>query len=70
MITISSEVLLEKRNNNYFGKCPVHNEKHISLMVSPKKNEIHCFGCGFNDKLSNHRFEKKLNRVHIIKKLY
>ena len=69
MITISSEVLLEKRKDNYFGKCPIHDEKHVSLMVSPKKNVIHCFGCGFSDKLSNHRFVEKLSRVHIIKEL-
>jgi DNA primase len=31
---------------NYKVKCPFHNDKTPSLILSPEKNIWHCFGCG------------------------
>ncbi|MBI5207696.1 MAG: DNA primase [Candidatus Firestonebacteria bacterium] len=43
---ISDYVPLKHAGVNFKGKCPFHNEKTPSLIVSPIKQIFHCFGCG------------------------
>ena len=43
---ISQNVNLQKKETQYFGLCPFHNEKTGSFSVSPQKQMYYCFGCG------------------------
>lgn len=44
---ISTHVPLHKEsNNNYFARCPFHQEKSASFSVSQPKQFYYCFGCG------------------------
>ncbi|MDR2423991.1 MAG: DNA primase [Prevotellaceae bacterium] len=39
-------VSLKRRGVNYIARCPFHDEKTPSFIVSPGKNIFKCFGCG------------------------
>ncbi|MBU3759021.1 MAG: DNA primase [Candidatus Omnitrophica bacterium] len=43
---ISQVVPLKKSGRNFKGRCPFHDEKTPSFMVSAEKQIFHCFGCG------------------------
>ena len=43
---ISEYITLKRAGANYKAKCPFHNEKTASLIISPAKQIFHCFGCG------------------------
>ncbi len=36
----------KKQGKDYVVSCPFHNDKTPSLVISPKTNLYHCFGCG------------------------
>ncbi len=43
---IGQYVQLRKAGRNYSGRCPFHNERTPSFMVSPERGTYMCFGCG------------------------
>ena len=43
---IADFVTLKKAGVNYKGRCPFHDEKTPSFVVSPTKGIYKCFGCG------------------------
>lgn len=43
---INEFVPLKAAGSNWKGKCPFHNEKTPSFMVSRERGSWHCFGCG------------------------
>ena len=42
----ASGVKLTKSGKDLVGKCPFHEDREASLIVTPAKNLWHCFGCG------------------------
>ena len=42
---VSSYVKLERSGIYYKARCPFHNERTPSFMLSPARNTYHCFGC-------------------------
>lgn len=64
---IKKYIDLEKKDKNYFGLCPFHDDKTKSFLVSEEKQMFYCFGCGeggdaiaFLMKYKNISFDKSL----------
>ena len=46
LVELISEYVTLNRSGNYFkARCPFHQEKTPSFMVSPDRDRWHCFGC-------------------------
>lgn len=58
---IGRYVQLKRAGSNFSGKCPFHNEKTPSFMVSPQKQIFKCFGCGVGGDVIT--FIKEFERV-------
>ncbi|MBT5419997.1 MAG: DNA primase [Candidatus Cloacimonetes bacterium] len=43
---INSYIPLKKTGSNFKARCPFHDEKTASFVVSPQKQIYKCFGCG------------------------
>ncbi len=43
---IDQSVKLKRNGQDWFGKCPFHNERSASFSVNDKRGFYHCFGCG------------------------
>ena len=46
VLDLVCRLLLEKKGNDYWARCPFHSEKTSSFSVSENKQFYHCFGCG------------------------
>src|SRR6201984_2841103 len=43
---IGSYFPLRRAGGNFKALCPFHQEKTLSLRISPSRQTFHCFGCG------------------------
>ena len=67
---ISSYIQLKKKGQNYWAKCPFHDEKTASFSVSPKKQIFHCFGCGVGGNVINFVMNyEKITFIEAVKEL-
>ncbi len=50
---VSSYIQIEKAGKNFKARCPFHNEKTPSFIISPDRNSYYCFGCGAKGDIFN-----------------
>lgn len=43
--TISKYVEVDKRDNNYWTKCPFHQDESLSMEILEEEGIYHCLGC-------------------------
>ncbi|GAA7686601.1 hypothetical protein COL0001_14960 [Helicobacter pylori] len=61
---------LYRAGASFKARCPFHDEKSASFMVSPEKNLYHCFGCGVTgDALKFLQEYKKLSFVEAVEEV-
>ena len=67
---ISSYFPLKKSGSNYKARCPFHDEKTPSFVVSEKKQIFKCFGCGVaGNAITFVRDYEKISFLEAVKKL-
>jgi DNA primase len=67
---IGSYFPLKKTGNNYKARCPFHDEKTASFVVSEKKQIYKCFGCGAAGNVISFVMEyEKISFIEAMKKL-
>lgn len=67
---IGSYIPLKKAGTNYKARCPFHEEKTASFVVSEKKQIYKCFGCGKSGNVVSFLMDyDKLNFTEAMKKL-
>ena len=67
---ISSYLELKKSGSNFKARCPFHEEKSASFVISPAKQIYHCFGCSAGGDAIKFIMEyEKLNYAETIEKL-
>ncbi|MFY7907254.1 MAG: CHC2 zinc finger domain-containing protein, partial [Burkholderiaceae bacterium] len=64
-------VELRKSGKDWLGRCPFHDDSEASLVVTPRKNLWHCFGCqvggGAIDWVMKHRGLSFRHAVEVLK---
>lgn len=54
IVEINNKLIkLKKQGKNFTACCPFHDEKTPSLVINPKKETYHCYGCGVSGELKN-----------------
>lgn len=67
---ISEDVVLERINNYYIGKCPFENSSNENFIVDPNKKTFFCLDCGKSGNAISYLVEKNNISIHeAIKKL-
>lgn len=67
---ISDYVPVVQKGQNYACKCPFHNDKNPSLMISEDKKIWHCFGCGAGGDVFAFVCEmEKISKIEALRKL-
>ena len=67
---IGSYIPLKRAGSNYKARCPFHEEKTPSFMVSEKKQIFKCFGCGkAGNVITFVRDYEKISFLEAVKKL-
>jgi len=67
---IGSYIPLKRAGSNYKARCPFHEEKTASFMVSEKKQIFKCFGCGkAGNVITFVRDYEKISFLEAVKKL-
>lgn len=64
---ISEYTPLKKMGRNFKARCPFHNEKSPSFVVSPERQIWHCFGCGAGG--DQFEFIEKIENVDFVEAL-
>lgn len=68
--TIGNYIELKKAGANFKARCPFHDEKSSSFVVSPSKQIAHCFGCGHSsDAIKFVQEYKKLTFVEAVQEI-
>ncbi|MEJ7652586.1 MAG: CHC2 zinc finger domain-containing protein [Chloroflexia bacterium] len=67
---VGSQVELRRAGKDFKGRCPFHEEKTPSFVVSPERQSYHCYGCGKSGDVISYLMEtERLPFVDALKQL-